>query len=278
MGRKICLVGFSELSREWANEQEADVEIWGMNEDHVFLQRYDRWFQIHPRNWNERTVNSKGFTFSAHCNTCGWEQTGKPDQAEAVIRVKALGQKHANKHPEHEVEAGTEQFSTDGYGRTPHHLRWLMKCLVPVYMQKVDERIPNAVRFPFEEITEELGIEDIDGKKRLYMTSSVAWMLALAVYEHRKGQTIDEIRTPGIELMIGTEYARQRPCFEWWLGMAMGMGIKWIRPPGGSSLLSDGIYAIDYLETQRFEAEMMQPLYFDMTGKEPMVQIAEPVA
>ena len=52
MGRRICLVGFSELSRTWANEQPDDVEIWGLNETHQFLKRCDRYFQIHPRNWN----------------------------------------------------------------------------------------------------------------------------------------------------------------------------------------------------------------------------------
>ena len=63
MGRRICLVGFSELSRNWANEQPDDVEIWGLNETHQFLKRCDRYFQIHPRNWNAAFVNSKGITF-----------------------------------------------------------------------------------------------------------------------------------------------------------------------------------------------------------------------
>lgn len=275
VGRKVALVGFSELSREWANEMTGDVEIWGINEAHTFLKRWDRWFQIHPRNWNTNLVSEKGYTFSGHCNSCGWEQTGKPFEPQAVERVKHTAQKHANANPEHEVEAGVVRFTSDGYGRTPHHLRWLGRCGVPVFMQAVDERVPTSVRYPFEAVTEALGIPDVNGKKRLYLTSSPAWQIALVLYEHKQGQTISEIHTPGIEMLLGTEYARQKPCFEWWLGLAMGMGIQWVRPPGGSSLLSDGIYAVDYLEPLKNEDEKTYPIYAPEVADLPLVSITQ---
>lgn len=272
--RKIALVGFSEMSRNWANEMTDDVEIWGINEAHTFLKRHDRWFQIHPRNWNSSVVTEKGYTFTAHCNDCGWEQTAKPDQPVAVSRVKLIGQKHADANPTHEVEAGVAQFSTDGYGRTPHHLRWLSRCKTPVYMQRVDERVPASVAYPFAAVTDAFGLPDQNGTKRLYLTSSPAWQIALALYEHKMGQTISEIRTPGIEMLVGSEYARQKPCFEWWLGMAMGMGIEWVRPPNGTSLLTDGIYAVDYLEPLKIEAEMVTPVHVSVDGL-PYVAMAE---
>lgn len=61
MGRKICLTGFSSYSREWANDQEDDVEIWGMNECHLFLNRWDRWYQIHPTDWEKERAIKRGF-------------------------------------------------------------------------------------------------------------------------------------------------------------------------------------------------------------------------
>lgn len=258
--RKIVLVGFSELSREWANEQPPDVEIWGLNEAHQFLKRCDRYFQIHPRNWNAARINRKGFTFSGHCNDCGWEQTGKPDDPPAVEHVKYLAQKHKNANEGHDVEFGTARFNEGDYGRTPHHIAYLARCGVPVYMQNVDERIPASVRFPLEEVTESLGLPDVNGKKRLYITSSPAWMLALALYEHKLGMTISELRMAGIEMLLGTEYARQKPCIEYWLGRAIGMGIEVMVAPTGSAILSDAIYAIDYLEPLSNPEDMVYPI------------------
>ena len=275
MGRRICLVGFSELSRDWANEQPDDVSIWGLNEAHQFLKRCDRFFQIHPRNWNQARVNAKGVTFSGHCNSCGWERTGKPDDPPAVEHVKFLSQKHFDLNPGHEVEFGNERFHEGDYGRTPHHIRALARCGVPVYMQAVDERIPTSVRFPFEAATESLGLPDVSGRKRLYLTSSPAWMMALALYEHRCGQTISEIRLAGIEMLIGTEYARQKPCIEWWLGLAMGMGIEVQVAPTGSAILSDAIYAIDYLEPLAIEDEKVYPVRMGADGSLPYVAIGE---
>ena len=275
MGRRICLVGFSELSRTWANEQPDDVEIWGLNETHQFLKRCDRYFQIHPRQWNAALVNAKGVTFSGHCNDCGWEKTAKPDDPAAVELVKGFAQKHKNEHDAHEVEYGIARFSADTYGRTPHHMAFLARCKVPVYMQEVDERIPGSIRYPFEAVTESLGLPDVTGRKRLYLTSSPAWMLALAIYEHKCGQIIDEIRLAGVEMLIGTEYARQKPCIEFWLGLAMGMGIEVKVAPTGSAILSDAIYAIDYLEPLRNPGEMVYPVRMKEGISLPSVAMAE---
>lgn len=274
-GRRVCLVGFSELSRDWANEQPDDVEIWGLNEAHQFLKRCDRFFQIHPRNWNAERVNAKGLTFSAACTVCGWEKTGKPDDPPAIEQVKWLGKKHAHANSGHDVMVGTVRFDGDSYGRTPHHLAYLARAGVPVYMQKVDERIPSSVEYPFSAVTESLGLIGVDGRKRLYLTSSPAWMLALALYEHKCGQTIAEIRLAGIEMLIGTEYARQKPCIEFWLGLAIGMGIEVQVAPTGSAILTDGIYAVDYLEPIQNDSEKVFPVRVSADGNLPNVAIAE---
>ena len=69
------------MSREWANQQSEDVEIWGMNEGHAFLRRApDRWFQIHPTFWNKRSVEKQGWAegnYGRHESHVTWlsEQT-----------------------------------------------------------------------------------------------------------------------------------------------------------------------------------------------------------
>jgi len=47
--RTIAICGFSPDTRELANQESETTELWGLNQAHVFLHRYDRWFQMHPR-------------------------------------------------------------------------------------------------------------------------------------------------------------------------------------------------------------------------------------
>lgn len=69
--RKVCLAGLSEVNRWWANQQPPDVEVWGMNEGHNFLQRYDRWYQIHPKDWSEERKRKAGIIALPTQNTFG---------------------------------------------------------------------------------------------------------------------------------------------------------------------------------------------------------------
>jgi hypothetical protein len=47
------------------------------------------------------------------------------------------------------------------------------------------------------------------------------------LYEHKAlGQTVGEVLLTGIDMSAYSEYSYQRPCVEYWLGVADGMGIK----------------------------------------------------
>jgi len=45
--RIICICGFAETTREQANREPKDVEIWSLNRCYTFLKRWDRWFEVH---------------------------------------------------------------------------------------------------------------------------------------------------------------------------------------------------------------------------------------
>jgi hypothetical protein len=47
MGRHIAIVGNYSLTRARANDLPPDVEIWGCSETYRYLDRIDRWFEIH---------------------------------------------------------------------------------------------------------------------------------------------------------------------------------------------------------------------------------------
>jgi hypothetical protein len=98
----------------------------------------------------------------------------------------------------------------------------------PVYMIRPDERIPNSRAYPLTEVIADIG--------RPYLTSSVAYAIALAIHERA-----EEIGLWGVDMAVGTEYQTQRPGCEWLIGLAMGRGIR-ITLPDGCNLLSGELY------------------------------------
>lgn len=94
------------------------------------------------------------------------------------------------------------------------HLKWLQEADCPVYMQRRQGDIPNSVTFPVDEVTE-------GGRLRPLFTSTVAYMLALAIHERP-----DEIRLLGIDMAMDSEYAYQRAACEYWIGVAEAKGIR----------------------------------------------------
>jgi hypothetical protein len=97
------------------------------------------------------------------------------------------------------------------------HQKWLAEAPIPIYMVDRIPGIPNSVRFPIERAMQ--GHLD-------YFTSTVAYMVSLAIQEGFK-----EIGLWGIDLIVGDEYFYQKPCTEFWLGVAHGKNITVTLPP-----------------------------------------------
>ncbi len=81
---------------------------------------------------------------------------------------------------------------------------------------------PTAVAFPKAKVNEFFG---------RYFNNSISWMIAHAIAENAT-----ELHIYGVDMATGTEYASQRPSCEYFLGMAVGMGIK-VHVPNESDLL-----------------------------------------
>lgn len=90
----------------------------------------------------------------------------------------------------------------------------------PIYLQTKHPAIPNSVRYPIEDVIKFLQSGDPYANGD-YFASSIAYMLALAIY---KGY--HEIHLYGIDLLCVDEYAFQRPNAEYLVGLARGLGIK----------------------------------------------------
>lgn len=48
-GRTVAIVGFAETSRMQVLQEPKDTEIWSLNRCYVFLERWDRWYELHEQ-------------------------------------------------------------------------------------------------------------------------------------------------------------------------------------------------------------------------------------
>lgn len=114
----------------------------------------------------------------------------------------------------------------------PEHLKALAGFDIPVYMQQHHDDIPPSVPFPHEAIEQALD--------STYFTSTPAWEIAMAIM-----MGAEEIHLYGVDMAMETEYAEQRNCCEFWLGVAKGRGIKLYLPPTSDLLKCVGQYGFD---------------------------------
>lgn len=97
--------------------------------------------------------------------------------------------------------------------------------------QKYDE-FPKAKVYPLEDM-----IKEFDSR---YFNNTVAFLIAKAISE---GAT--EIGIWGVNMACETEYAKQRPCVDHWLGIAKGAGVKITIPDTSELLKCSHIYSFD---------------------------------
>jgi hypothetical protein len=122
----------------------------------------------------------------------------------------------------------------------------------PVYVQGGHPDLPHATPYPIREIVEEFGT---------YFTSSIAWMIALAIRQGAK-----QIGLWGVDMATDTEYAHQRACCEFMLGVAFGRGIDVLVPDQSPLCKTIGMYAFDptwkrhrkVLETRKQEIQKLK--------------------
>jgi hypothetical protein len=145
-----------------------------------------------------------------------WEIWGLNQLARFIPRAERWFEIHHRTMFEADVARGTD------------YLGWLRAGVVPTYMLDVLPEFPASVRYPIERVRAYFGRE--------YLTSTPAYMVALAILEG-----FSHIGVYGIDLIIGREYAWEKPCLEYWLGQAEARGIVLDIPYPESALLKQGV-------------------------------------
>lgn len=85
---------------------------------------------------------------------------------------------------------------------------YAVKNHIPLISLTARADIPTALEFPLESMHTE------------YFTNSIAYMIAYAVHK-----SATEIDLYGCFMGNRTEYAYQKPCIEYWIGYARGLGV-----------------------------------------------------
>lgn len=101
-----------------------------------------------------------------------------------------------------------------------------------MYLREANEKVPNSEVFPWERLVELYGG---------YFNNTVSWMICYALH---CGAT--HISIYGVDMAADTEYDKQRPSCEFWLGVAIGRGVK-VHVPTESDLLKvRKLYGIEF--------------------------------
>jgi hypothetical protein len=105
-----------------------------------------------------------------------------------------------------------------------------MTCPI-IYMQKHWDAVPNSVAYPLDAILTIFG---------RYFTNTISYEIALAIL-----MGYSEIVMYGVDMAVGSEYAHQRPSCEYFLGYAVGKGIKMTVPDEADLLKTRFLYAFE---------------------------------
>jgi len=113
----------------------------------------------------------------------------------------------------------------------PNYKEFLAAKNIPIFHVDALPEVPLSIRYPIEEVIAFFSETDPGFANGNYFVSSIAYMIALAIFEDYK-----EIHLYGVDLIDDDEYAHQRPNTEYLIGLARGRGIK-VYIPQESALL-----------------------------------------
>lgn len=177
-----------------------------------------------------RNVAVVGLAPSTHddapYNDPNWEVWGLPWDEEGWPYFNRL----LDIHPLECIREATPSFYRRGYeGR-------LRELDAPLYMQEAYPDIPNAIRYPLEEVSSEVGD---------YYSSSIAYLLGMAIVEK-----VDRIGIWGVDMDSegapghANEYRDERPNCEYLIGFARAKGIDIYLPDACPLLKFNGEFPL----------------------------------
>jgi len=130
---------------------------------------------------------------------------------------------------------------------SPEYVAWMAKQK-KVWMYEAVSEIPNSDAYPVEIMVNKFG--------NYFMTSSIAWMMAMAIDQILKEReqatpenphdaSQDAIGLFGVDMAASEEYGYQRAGCQYFIQMCMNLGIRIVVPPESDVLRPMPLYGID---------------------------------
>jgi len=133
--------------------------------------------------------------------------------------------------------------------RVSDHIQKLKAMTCPVYMHQKWDDIPASVPYPLQEVAQ--CIPNPSPGAKPYLTNTISYMIALAIIE---GFT--DIGVFGVDMAHSTEYGQQRPSCEFYVGIAMGRGIRVYIPPEADLLKTPFLYGYEEEAANAFDVKL----------------------
>lgn len=119
---------------------------------------------------------------------------------------------------------------------SPEYVAWMARQKL-VWMQDKIPEIPGSQRLPHEKLITKYG--------SYFFTSSIAWMLAMAIEAiQESGDKDNAIGLYGVDMAANEEYADQRPGCQFFVQVAYQLGISIVIPPESDLLAPPMLYGI----------------------------------
>lgn len=114
------------------------------------------------------------------------------------------------------------------------HYKWIEECPIPIYMDKHYSNVPKSIPYPIDKVNRMGYLKQF--------SSTFAYEMALAIHEGFK-----EIGLYGIEMSGGSFRERfiELPSLMYWIGIAMGCGIK-VHLEDKGEYIHKYLYGIEY--------------------------------
>ncbi len=101
------------------------------------------------------------------------------------------------------------------FGEHADYIAGLNRAGIPFYAQNAWPDVPTSQAYDLDRLRRDLGAPD-------YYTSSIAYAFAEAIRQGYGTIVCHEI----VAGFLSVEYMEQKPCLDWWAGVAFGMGIN----------------------------------------------------
>ena len=123
--------------------------------------------------------------------------------------------------------------------RVRGHYKWLKKnpWKIPIYLQYPNDEVPLSQGYPLHQICDRFFKNFTRGDAKVkYFTSTFAYMMGVALLDG-----FERVEVYGFEMADEIEYLQQKACAEFWIGVALGMGVE-VYTPAGNQLLYSKLY------------------------------------